>query len=520
MKKNLYLTVLAALALAGCSNEIEEQTIANSSRRVSLQVSGNINLLKTRAYDASWNNNDAIGIYLVGADNSVAAGVENYRYITANGDGTFVPATEDEVAYLPENGEAVTAVAYYPQGTVTSGMLSLNLSEQSEQGVIDLMAAKAMGVSKENPAVSFQFAHQLTKLYVEIDGNVNTMGITATIGNQYTDVEYGVLDGTLTGKGKKGSISMKSWGTFVEAIVLPNDETTNPAEDRALTFQLNGKEYKAKIAADTKFEAGKKYKYKATFNEEGAVTIQGAGITNWDVVEDDDEVTVKPDIVIEHLYLASGFTDWGTPHVMEKDANGKIFTWTGLVTGYNQEMKFTIQQRSFSGDWQLMPNATGDVNKDVDLNAEMDIHLVQYSDGQSGDKLDNKWLLSKGTYSVTVNVETMKLKVEKLDVIYLTGDFNSYRYEAMYKNADGNYEVTVSLPAGNFKFFTEPDYSNEKDYFATENDAAFTPGSEMTIVLRPVGEMDYKWKVEENQAGTYKLVLNPTDSTLTATKVD
>ena len=52
MKKNTCFVMLAALMMAGCNNEIDEQVM--DSRRVPLQINGDINMLMTRAADDHW----------------------------------------------------------------------------------------------------------------------------------------------------------------------------------------------------------------------------------------------------------------------------------------------------------------------------------------------------------------------------------------------------------------------------------------------------------------------------------
>ena len=266
MKKNTCFVMLAALMLAGCNNEVEEQVM--DSKRVPLQINGDINMLMTRAADDNWDPQDAIGVYMVNAENnSIVDEVSNYRYVTGEGNGSFSPDGENNTAYFPESGEAVNVVAYYPQGDVVDNKLSLNLSDQSEQPDIDLMSANAVGASKSNPTINLEFKHRLTKLFFVIEGNVNIDGIEAKISNQYTDIQYDILNEKLSiaeGDTKKDIVMKYSNldSRFTEAIVLPNNDEGNAAEDRKLTFKLNEKEFNGAIGKDTKFEAGKKYIYK------------------------------------------------------------------------------------------------------------------------------------------------------------------------------------------------------------------------------------------------------------------
>lgn len=537
MKKKTCFVMLAALMMAGCSNEIDEQVM--DSKRVPLQINGDINMLMTRAADDHWDENDAIGVYMVNAENSIVGGVSNYRYVVIDKDnGNFSPDGENNTAYFPESGDAVNVVAYYPQGNVVENKLPLDLSDQSVQPRIDLMSAKAEGASKSIPTINLGFKHRLTKLFFKIEGDVNTDGINATIGNQYTDIQYDILnDELLIAEGDtKKDIVMKYWDLngyrFTEAIVLPNEEG-NAAEDRQLTFKLNEKIFKATISNSTTFEAGKKYTYKVKFETTPSgninVSITGVSIKNWDDGDiSDGNIIVPGTLKFDKLYLASGFTDWGRPYEMTKSEDGKIFTWTGNVTGDNQEMKFALLQQSNTGDVQLMPNMNGTTNKDVELGAEMNAYPVIYYENDSN-RRDNKWVIKeKGTYTVTVNVETMKVKVEKLDVVYLVGEALTGGYDlkkAPYctKNSEGKYELTVNLQEGDFKIISQLNYdSNKSDYFAPENGTPFKEG-ELTVNYRPINNQDFKWQVTAEQTGTYKLTLDVSDSsnvTLTAEKLE
>ena len=408
MKKKTCFVMLAALMMAGCSNEVEEQVM--DSRRVPLQINGDINMLMTRAADDHWDANDAIGVYMVNAKNGIVDNVSNYRYVTGEGNGSFSPDGAGNTAYFPEGGEAVNVVAYYPQGNVVDNKLSLDLANQSEQPRIDLMSAKAEGASKNDPTIKLEFKHRLTKLFFEIEGNVNTDGIEATISNQYTKIQYDILNDKLSiAEGsEKENIVMQYWNLnnyrFTEAIVLPN-EGNNSAVERKLTFKLNGKTFSAKISDATTFVAGKKYTYKVTFTKEGSVNIQGAGITNWDIENVGPEIEVKPDI-----YITGAIGDgWGTYSKMDKKPNN-IYVWTGIIKE-NQDFKFTFDETYDLGKEQIMSSD----QKDADLvtlveGTESNIYKVVYAEGGP----DNKWTVAEsGTYMVKLDMDKNKISIEK-----------------------------------------------------------------------------------------------------------
>lgn len=525
MKKNTCFVMLAALMMAGCSNEVEEQVM--DSRRVPLQINGDINMLMTRAADGHWDDNDAIGVYMVNAENGIVDNVSNYRYVTGEGNGSFSPDGAGNTAYFPEGGEAVNVVAYYPQGDVVDNKLSLDLANQNEQPRIDLMSAKAESASKSNPTINLEFKHRLTKLFFKIEGNVDTEGIKATIGNQYTDIQYDILNDELliADESEKENIVMKYWnldeGTnrFVEAIVLPNMDG-NSAQERTLTFTLNGKDYTATIDGLTEFKAGKKYIYTVTFTKEGSVNIKGAGIENWGIEDDGPEIEVKPDIYITGA-IGGG---WNTYSKMDKKPNN-IYVWTGIIKE-NQEFKFTFDETYDHGKEQIMSSdKQNETSVALKEGTESDIYKVVYE--QNGP--DNKWTVAEsGTYMVKLDMDNNKISIEKkIFILGLNGDYNQATAPSFARVGDGIYELTVTFSeecSFSMPLWSSADWDMDC-YMPVEesnNRASFTPGTTMKVIKQNRSK-DVQWQVTAEQTGTYKLTLDVSDSsnvTLTAEKLE
>lgn len=137
---------------------------------------------------------------------------------------------------------------------------------------------------------------------------------------------------------------------------------------------------------------------------------------------------------------------------------------------------------------------------------------------------------------LTVNVETMKVEVEKLDVVYLVGSVlsveegenqnNGYdlkRAPYFTKIDNDKYELIINLHEGDFKILSKIEYTNTNDdYYAPEANTPFVTGSNMNVDCRQENGRDYKWQVTEAQTGTYKLTLNTSELenvTLTAEKL-
>ena len=103
------VAALLALSLAACNNE---EITTTPDARVALQVTGGI---QTRAYDATWEANDEIGIFGFTQEDAPAQAYSNVRYVTTGGNGAFTP--DGTTIYLPTDGSSLDFVAYYPHTT-------------------------------------------------------------------------------------------------------------------------------------------------------------------------------------------------------------------------------------------------------------------------------------------------------------------------------------------------------------------------------------------------------------------
>jgi len=286
MNRNALLpTLLAALTLTACSNEDNPAQEA----RVALQVTSGI---QTRAVDNRWNTGDAIGIYAfeTGTTN-VADGYANVRYTTSTEgtQGTFAPA--GTTIYLPTDSTVRDFVAYYPQGTLTDNVYAVDVTDQSNQSGIDLMAADTQKASRFSPAVAFNFVHKLSKVEVTLragDGltAADLAGLTVALTGQQTAATFDVTQPTstvsvTTGTPATVSLLTAADGQSAEAIVLPSSDYNGMnleitlADGRSLfTWPLTSSQNA------TQFEAGKKYLYTITLNKTEIVVT--STITDWE----------------------------------------------------------------------------------------------------------------------------------------------------------------------------------------------------------------------------------------------
>ena len=302
VKKKLVLYVALAALWGACGNDNESQPTAAPDGRTALTVKGEIGTKGasvSRAIDTDWGSNDKIGIFMVYSGNGVGLtlenicdGADNKCYITPNGNGKFEPSVTPEEPgevntnriYFPIIG-TVDFYAYYPFVTpLTDYTCSLNIADQSNQEAIDFMYAdKAEGYTKNNPVVSFNFSHQLSKLVLTItpgDGltAADLENLSVTVGGQHTTATFNLSDGTLTAGAETKDITLLTTksGALCEAILLP-DATTS----RTLTFDLNNdNDLPFTWEMDKALAAGSKYTYDVKLHRT-KIEITGATITEW-----------------------------------------------------------------------------------------------------------------------------------------------------------------------------------------------------------------------------------------------
>lgn len=414
-KSSFMLFAMAgAMTLASCSNE---EVNGNDTKNAQLQVVANIALPQTRAFDDQWNAGDQIGIYTLKAGTTEIDAADNLAYRNTLTEGwaanaNFEPA--GKAASLPNDGSKVDVVAYYPYSTTAAaGVVELDVQKQDNQALIDLLGAKATGVSADAPQAVLNFKHKLTKIFMKTtaeDGS-SLSDLKAYIKGMYTKVSYSAFADELSmvsGDTKKDVEMRSADGNYVEAIVLPNIDG-NDAATRNIEFEHNGKVYKAAISADVKFESGKKYVYNVTFTANGAVKIEGAGVTNWEEVTGDDVVVVPGGDAQYHFNNVYAVGD-ATPNGWEIEQSVKFNkvddnTYTATFALKEGEMKFPLSINSgFECDY-IMPTENG-----VGLSHSACM-LVKYPDER-----DYKWKVSAdeaGTYTIVLDVKKMTMTATK-----------------------------------------------------------------------------------------------------------
>ncbi|MBR5929538.1 MAG: fimbrillin family protein [Prevotella sp.] len=279
----LVCAMMTPVLFSSCSSSEDEQNTENQ-QPVELQIVTSIN---TRAVNAKWTEGDKIGVFAL---KGTTPDYSNMSYVTADGNGEFLPTTEDNTIMLPYDGNSYIIAAYYPYtDSAASGTYSIDVSNQDDQEAIDLLVATPVdGVSKVSPVASLEFTHKLVKIALTMkpgDGITadQLAGMKVTISGQPTTGTCDVInngDIVATSNSAYDITLYTSYdGTTSEAILLPADTT----EGMVLTFSVpDAGEYKWAVNSAAKsqsFGAGNKYKYDITINKTSLIV--NASIEDW-----------------------------------------------------------------------------------------------------------------------------------------------------------------------------------------------------------------------------------------------
>lgn len=316
MKKTIYLSLAAALFMASCSNDSDDNSVSNGP--VAAQVTAGVNNPATRANGNQWES-DEIGVMAVsvsgtptGITSTMTSLYKNVRYATSaiTADAATFTATNGSASgtaygiFFQDATETVTFAAYGPYQTSdanalpgTNGVISANTSAQADrtaQKAFDFIFASGATASKANPQIQFSgdkaFSHVMTRLIINVQTST-TDGFTATEVTSGTynlsglthdgtfDVKTGAAQATVSGSSTPWSLNTAAIMTTTTSSVS-FDAILFPQTVSSLDFEaiIDGQSYKCQISPA--LAAGKSYTYTITAKKQG-LTVDGCKVNDW-----------------------------------------------------------------------------------------------------------------------------------------------------------------------------------------------------------------------------------------------
>lgn len=359
MKVNqlLFLATAAAAVTSSCQKApISEQELTKAvtfSSTISNQVT-------TKAAGANWESNDAIGVFMKTGSSLSSALASNKQYVTTKGDGNFSASSITEEINYPADGSNVDFIAYYPyQTTITNNIYPVNVADQTQQNKIDLLYANNLtGANKNKPNAQLQFGHKLSKVELTVaagTGVSSLSGLTVTYNGFNTTADLDLATGTLAAGANPTAIKAKTTAgtstTLAEAILLPVASVAGAKVE----FKIGNETYTWTLPSSTTYEAGKKYSYNITLQEQAgnnAAIVVSGNITDWTDVpsgsyvigkDEDNGGTTDP---VEQTLYEEGF---GTEKIAANTDFDKFTGWTNTAVKYTLDAgKLSIRYTGFS----------------------------------------------------------------------------------------------------------------------------------------------------------------------------
>ena len=174
MKTRLFTFTVLGIALAACTNDIENLNDGPVAAQFTAAIGNNVTATtRVSGTDGTkWDKGDCIGITCTGGSS-----YNNVPYVTNNGDGNFNPASDDIIYY--DNTDEVTFRAYYPykdDNEMTEGKIAATTDAKAQevQTRHDFLFADGAKGSTYNPDVSFTganaFSHCMSRITLNFKG--------------------------------------------------------------------------------------------------------------------------------------------------------------------------------------------------------------------------------------------------------------------------------------------------------------------------------------------------------------
>lgn len=290
MKKYSYtlFTFAASMVLlfTSCSND----DISGADKGLSVPVQFNaekvskprVRTVKDKDGTTHWKQNDAIGVFMLGHDEKLAASTiaqsaDNIEYKVRAEEKNLTAGDVDQTIYYPtiNLGDKFDFVAYYPYlSSLYEYSYPLDVSDQSDESKIDVLYVKVnnegKGYDNKSEAVPLSFTHVLSRLNFTISAGVgyqdaDLLGLTVRIHGMATTVKLDLTEGTIDTEslGHVAVLTLNSAadGKLASGIVIPQ-----PTSAMLEIELVDGTVFRWYFPVEN-FEAGKQYSYEVEVSD-------------------------------------------------------------------------------------------------------------------------------------------------------------------------------------------------------------------------------------------------------------
>lgn len=303
--RNGILMTIVSLSLNGCQTE-ELERESNHVTSSDMEVSFKSRIL-SRVVNNRWEEKDNIGVFMLKAnsslsDETVINNAINMKYTYHAQEQTFSPATENDRMYYPAKA-AVDFIAYYPYKAVSDYRLSMDITGQQNQSIIDLLYSNNLKnlQATERPQ-TLQFEHRFSRLIFNIRAGEgikkeDLKSVNVLVKDIPVQATINLSDAQITpNETSRKDITACINDTTAYAIVYPGS-----SRGKHISVVLPSGEFTFQISGEAEdWAPGYQYDYTLVLNRNINTPILNAQISPWkdgtgeELENNENDVTVIP----------------------------------------------------------------------------------------------------------------------------------------------------------------------------------------------------------------------------------
>ena len=268
------LSVAATLSLLmiSCVNKIADESIIEVGN-TPIQLSTNIYCVQSRVMENKFQNNDAIGLYVLTQPNKI----KDERYID---NAILIHSSSDsfeaeDTLYYPKQKVLCDFISYFPyqkdgfainQSNIEV-KINKDLSKADNYSQSDFMVANTQNIEASNHPIKLTFQHKMAKLYIKIKPKNDNKKITdvlfsfpkITLNNFYTQATYNLENNDFSNFQASSNIyPFGEWSVDNNFLIgkVVNLFPQKIGEQQSITIDVDNESYSCLLPADLSLKMG------------------------------------------------------------------------------------------------------------------------------------------------------------------------------------------------------------------------------------------------------------------------
>lgn len=265
MKNNSFVSIMIKfiitpfLLTTSCVNEISEDSV-NIPSEIPIRLSTQILCNHTRAINNEFQENDAIGLYVLKQPSAINQEryIDNVRFTCSQATG-FEP---EDTIYYPKGDSKCDFISYYPykeagikqEQSVMQIQIYADQSSINNHSLSDFMVATNNDITPSQNMVSMEYKHKLCKLKIKIKPatgedieEILNDNPTLSLNGFHSDASYDFMTNQFESLEQTVSVTPHGKWEIVDDVLIGKDAILIPekteSDSHYITIYIDGKSY-------------------------------------------------------------------------------------------------------------------------------------------------------------------------------------------------------------------------------------------------------------------------------------